>query len=125
MENKKAIILNQKTFTKNTSLIMINHKGKQVKITLDVKIEEYDKDGVTNTLEDILNNYQCIHQELNYDAVEDPNTQKLDDISSMMPKIARLLQDIYMKELDYANKSAIKVSYAKVVIQTWLRWYLN
>lgn len=99
--------LKSKDFYKEPpSLIMINHKGKQVKITLDVKIEEYDKDGVTNTLEDILNNYQGIHQELNYDAVEDPNTQKLDDISSMMPpKIARLLQDIYMKELDYANRS--------------------
>ena len=70
--------LKSKDFYKEPpSLIMKNHEGKQVKLTLEVKIEEYDKDGVTTTLEDILNNFQDLHQGLNYDSIEDENTQKM------------------------------------------------
>ena len=35
------------------SLIIKNHKGKQVKLSLEVKVEEYDKDNISHTLEDI------------------------------------------------------------------------
>ena len=85
---------------------MKNHEGKQVKLTLEVKIEEYDKDGVTTTLEDILNNFQDLHQGLNYDSIEDENTQKIDDINNMIPpKVAMLLQDLYIRELSYTNRN--------------------
>ena len=84
------------------SLIIKNHKGKQVKLSLEVKVEEYDKDNISHTLEDILKSYQSVHQEITYDSLDDENTQALDNLNNIMPpKMAQLLQSLYMKELDY------------------------
>ena len=45
--------------------------------------------------------YQSVHQEITYDSLDDTNAQALDNLNNIMPpKMAQLLQSLYMKELD-------------------------
>jgi hypothetical protein len=90
---------------------MKNYKGKDVKISLNVSLENYDKDNIESTLDDIIKSYKQTHQDLNYEALrdEDENMGGISDKNyySLPTNIVNLLQDYYFKQFEKEQRKSV------------------
>jgi|MDSZ01.1.fsa_nt_gb hypothetical protein len=109
---QEGVHLKEKDFYKEAPcLIMKNYKGKDVKISLNVSLENYDKDNIESTLDDIIKSYKQTHQDLNYEALrdEDENMGGISDKNyySLPTNIVNLLQDYYFKQFEKEQRKSV------------------
>ena len=107
---QEGVHLKESDFYKQApSLIMKDYKGKDVKVSLDLKIDNYDKDNIETTLDDIMNSFKQSHQELNYDVLDNENlggiSEKYQHV--LPPNILNLLQEYYFKQFEVEQRKSV------------------